>query len=64
MCLTCGCMDAHKEMGEANITYEDLKAAGDENRKTVQETVDVMTRTMEVDRVDHPSEYAVTAHVS
>ena len=27
MCLTCGCMDAHREMGKANITYEDVKAA-------------------------------------
>ena len=26
MCLTCGCMDAHLEMGKANITYEDVKA--------------------------------------
>ena len=31
MCLTCGCMDAHREMGEANITYEDIKRAADEN---------------------------------
>ena len=31
MCLTCGCMDAHKQMGKANITYEDVKAAADEN---------------------------------
>ena len=64
MCLTCGCMDAHKEMGEANLTYEDLEAAADENHKGVEETVDVMTRTLEVDRAHHPSEYATTARVS
>src|ERR687894_690121 len=27
MCLTCGCMDAHLEMGSANIRYEDVMAA-------------------------------------
>jgi len=31
MCLTCGCMDAHLEMGESNITFEDIKRAADEN---------------------------------
>src|SRR5205085_9708573 len=33
MCLTCGCMDAHLEMGTNNIRYEDIKAAADENGK-------------------------------
>jgi hypothetical protein len=28
MCLTCGCMDAHKVMGD-NVTYEDLKRIAD-----------------------------------
>ncbi len=64
MCLTCGCMDAHKEMGEANLTYEDLKSAADENHRAVEETVEVMTRTLEVDRAAHPSEYQTTARVS
>ena len=27
MCLTCACMDAHLEMGDVNITYEDIKRA-------------------------------------
>ena len=27
MCLTCACMDAHLEVGENNIRYEDLKQA-------------------------------------
>lgn len=64
MCLTCGCMDAHKEMGEANLTYEDLKAAADENHRTVDETVDIMTRTIEIDRTDHPAEYPTAVHAS
>lgn len=64
MCLTCGCMDAHKEMGEANLTYEDLKAAADENHRSVEETVDIVTRTLDIDRADHPSEYPTAARVS
>ena len=45
MCLTCGCMDAHLEMGEANITYEDVKRAADENGRSVAETLEIMTST-------------------
>lgn len=30
MCLTCGCMQAHLEMGKHNIVYEDVKRAADE----------------------------------
>ena len=44
MCLTCGCMDAHKEMGTANITFEDVKAAADENGQSIAETLDIMER--------------------
>jgi len=51
-------MDAHLEMGENNIRYEDLKAAADENGKTVAETVDIVNRTLEKDRGDHAQEYA------
>lgn len=58
MCLTCGCMDAHLEMGEANITYEDLKKAADENGRSVADTLDIMERTKARDRQDHPDEYA------
>lgn len=57
MCLTCGCMDAHLEMGEHNITYEDLKAAADENGKSVSETLDIVNRTADKDKVDHAQEY-------
>lgn len=58
MCLTCGCMQAHLEMGEHNIRYEDLKAAADENGQSVADTIDVMERTLEIDRGDHKQEYA------
>ena len=57
MCLTCGCMDAHREMGESNITYEDMKRAADENGRSVAETLDIMERTKAKDRRDHPKEY-------
>lgn len=58
MCLTCGCMDAHLEMGSSNITYEDVKAAADENGRTVAETLDIVDRTVAKDRSDHAQEYA------
>jgi hypothetical protein len=58
MCLTCGCMRAHLEMGEHNIRYEDLKAAADENGNSVAETIDIIERTLEIDRGDHRQEYA------
>lgn len=57
MCLTCGCMDAHLKMGEANITYEDVKAAADENGRSVDETLDIIKRTSDKDRGDHPQGY-------
>jgi len=58
MCLTCGCMDAHLEMGEANITYEDIKRAADENGRSVAETLDIMEATEAKDRERHAKEYA------
>ncbi len=58
MCLTCGCMDAHLEMGSANITYEGVKAAADENGRTVAETFDIVERTVAKDRGEHAEEYA------
>ena len=58
MCLTCGCMDAHLEMGEHNITYEDVKKAADENGKTVREKLDIVERTVAADKESHASEYA------
>ena len=58
MCLTCGCMDAHLEMGEANITYDDIKKAADENGRSVQETLEIFQRTADKDRGEHAEEYA------
>ena len=57
MCLTCGCMDAHLEMGESNITYEDIKRAADENGRSVAETLAIMEKTEAKDRQQHPKEY-------
>jgi hypothetical protein len=64
MCLTCGCMDAHLEMGKANITYEDVKRAADENGRSVAETLDIMKRTEDRDRGRHPDEYATTGQAA
>jgi hypothetical protein len=61
MCLTCGCMDAHLEMGESNITYEDVKRAADENGRSVAETLDIFERTRAKDAREHPAEYATPA---
>ena len=58
MCLTCGCMDAHLEMGEANITYEDIKRAAEANGRPVAETFDIFLRTESKDRQKHPNEYS------
>ena len=37
MCLNCGCMRAHDDMGkpDINITYEDVKRMADANNLTV-----------------------------
>ena len=59
MCLTCGCEQAHLEMGD-NITYEDLKRIADGNGKTVQETLETITATADKDRQDHATEYRQT----
>lgn len=64
MCLTCGCGDAHLEMGEHNITYEDIKAAADENGKSVPETLEIMERTKAKDRQSHPQEYGSPVEAS
>ena len=61
MCLTCGCMDAHADMGESNIRYEDLKRAADENGRSVAETISIMERTEAKDRQEHIQEYAPTS---
>ena len=54
MCLTCGCMDAHREMGEANITYEDIKRAADENGRSVKDTLRIFDETVAKDEASTP----------
>ena len=61
MCLTCGCMQAHLQMGEHNVRFEDIEAAAKENDRSVAETFDIVERTMAKDREDHPQEYAPTS---
>ncbi len=63
MCLNCGCMQAHNDMGKPaiNITYEDVKQAADANGMTVDATLSMIARTSAKDRGDHPAEYAASA---
>ena len=60
MCLNCGCMAAHDDMGkpDVNITYEDIRRAADANRMTIDATLDMIVKTADKDRQDHPAEYA------
>ena len=51
-------MQAHLEMGSSNIRFEDVKAAAEENGRSVAETIDIIDRTWEIDRKDHAEEYA------
>lgn len=60
MCLTCGCMEAHKVMGD-NITYEDLKRIADGNGRSVDETLDIVSQTADIDRGKHQQEYVGTS---
>ena len=50
MCLNCGCMRAHDDMGKpgVNIVYEDVKRAADANGKSVDETLDMIIRTSDL----------------
>lgn len=58
MCLTCGCGDAHLEMGQDNITYEDVQRAAESNGRSVSETFNIMDRTEASDKQQHPDEYS------
>lgn len=60
MCLNCGCMRAHDDMGKpgTNITYDDVKKAADANGKSIDETLETISQTVAKDRGDHPAEYA------
>ena len=59
MCLNCGCMRAHDDMGKPgiNITYENVKRAADANEMTVEQTLEMISKTADKDRGDHPDEY-------
>jgi hypothetical protein len=52
-------MQAHLVMGD-NITYEDLKRIADGNGTSVEETLDIVARTAEIDRKEHEQEYVET----
>ncbi len=45
------------KMGNANIRYEDVKTAADENGRSVAETLDILERTVAKDRGTHAQEY-------
>jgi hypothetical protein len=53
-------MQAHLEMGDHNIRYEDVKAAAEENGRSVAETLDIMDQTVAKDRQEHAQEYAAS----
>lgn len=63
MCLNCGCMHAHDNMGKpgVNVTYEDVKRAADANGMTVDATLSMIAKTASKDRADHPKEYPAKA---
>jgi hypothetical protein len=52
-------MRAHDDMGkpDINITYEHVKRAADANGMSVDDTLDMIARTADVDRRQHRSEY-------
>ncbi len=62
MCLNCGCMRAHDDMGkpDVNITYEVVKRAADANDMSVDATLAMITKTAAKDRDEHAGEYGST----
>jgi hypothetical protein len=56
MCLTCGCMQAHKVMTDADITYEDAKKAADQNGVTVDQILETISKTADTDRLEPAAE--------
>jgi hypothetical protein len=51
-------MQAHKVMTDADITYEDVKKAADQNGVTVDQILETIGRTADKDRLEHPAEYS------
>jgi hypothetical protein len=63
MCLNCGCHDAHDDHGnQVNITYEDVKRAGEANGMGVAESLAMILETAEEDRIGHKTEYETGEH--
>ena len=54
MCLNCGCMAAHDDMGmpEENITFEVVKRAADANGMTVEETLAMIAYRQPITRTE------------
>jgi hypothetical protein len=50
-------MQAHLEMGD-NIRYEDLRRIAEANGRSVDETLEIVQRTVEKDRREHEQEYS------
>ena len=65
MCLNCGCMRAHDDMGkpEINLTYADLKRAADASGASVDDILTTISRPANECRGKHPIEYAATRTV-
>ena len=59
MCLNCGCMRAHDDMGKpgVNIVYEDVKRAAEANGTSVEQALQTIAATAAKDREDHPAEH-------
>jgi hypothetical protein len=57
-------MEAHREMGQDNITYNDIKRAADANGRSVEETLQIFQRTADKDRQEHSQEYRTGASTS
>ncbi len=64
MCLNCGCMRAHDDMGKpgVNLTLDDIRRAAEANGMSVDQTLDAITRTAALDRSDHGTGYSDVKH--
>ena len=61
MCLNCGCMRAHDDMGKPTRTSPTRRSSGWPMpvARTVDDILATISRTADQDRRDHPNEYAV-----
>ena len=60
MCMNCGCMKAHDDMGkpDVNITFDQIERAAKANKMSVDQALQNIQRTAEKHRSEHPQEYA------